>query len=153
MLWDYYFKNFIAHTLHLDRAEGISLKIMQAYLLQLREEKYALKRVVQLHVYTKVSYLQLAKITTVLRSLDQTYDMTTLIPSHLIDLVTAATSKFIDTILKWKNPLGTPELFSTFVVDHFFGGLAGAANAQTRPSSKENAINLENMLKWYQCYR
>ena len=153
-LWDHYFGDFIARTLHLESTEGISQRILRAFFVQLYEEKTILERVVQLHVYMDVYHLELAKMATVLRPLDQIQHVSKLTPNALSPIVMSPTKQLVDVVHKTRHPLGSPEHLSAFVVGHLFNALVGAAFGQCKsPTSRELVSNPAKMKMWYRAYR
>ena len=152
-IWNYYFSDFIARTLHLESREGISQRILRAFFLQLYDEKTALERAVQLHVYMNVYHLELAKMATVLRPLDRIQHVSRLAPNVLSPTVTSPTKQLVEVVQQTKHPLGTPEHLSAFVVGHLFSGLVGAAFGQKSPASPRLVNNPDRMLMWYKAYR
>ena len=153
-LWDFYFSDFIARTLHLERQESISQKILRAFFIQLYQEKTVLDRVVQLHVYMNVYHLELAKMATVLRPLDKIQSASKLCPNALSPLVVSPTRELVDVVRKTQHPLGSPEHLSAFVVGHLFNALVGAAFGQrSSPTSQALVSNPVQMLMWYRAYR
>ena len=97
-----------------------------------------------------VSHLQFAKMATIFRSLDQIYEVSQLAPSNLSHLVTSSTDRLVEIVQKTKYPLGTDEHLCSFVVDHLFSALVGAAFT---PDSEEVVDQCGNLLTWYQLYR
>ena len=153
VIWDYYFSDFIARTLHLESSEGISQRILRAFFIQLYEEKTTLERIAQLHVYMNVYHLELAKMATVLRPLDQIQHVSREAPNTLSPLVTSPTKQLVDAVHATRHPLGTPDHLSAFVVGHLFNGLVGAAFRHKSPTSPNLVNNPDKMLMWYKAYR
>ena len=155
-LWDYYFNDFIAHTLHLEaggRFEGITQRILKAFFSQLYQEA-TLERVVQLHVYINIYHLELAKMATVLRPLNRIQHVAKSTPNALSPLVASPTRELVDIVQKTQHPLGTPEHLSAFVVGHLFNALVGAAFGSTVSStSQELVTNPDKIQMWYKAYR
>ena len=153
-LWDYYFSDFIAHTLHLDSTDGISQRIMRAFFAQLDQERTVLERVVQLHVYMDVYHLELAKMATVLRPLDHIQHVAMSSSNTLSPFVTSPTIQLVDVVQKVEHPLGTPQHISAFVIGHLFNALVCAAFGQVKaPNSQEFVNNRGEMMMWYKEYR
>ena len=139
-LWDYYFNDFIAHTLHLEasgRFEGITQQILKAFFSKLYQEAM-LERVVQLHVYNNIYHLDLAKMATVLRTLNHI--------QHVARPVSSTLSPLVDT-QETQHSVGTPEHQSAFIVGHLFSALVEATTSQ------ELVTNGDKILMWYKAYR
>ena len=152
-IWGFYFSDFLACTLHLESSEGISQRILHAFFIQLHQEKTLLERVAQLHVYMNVYHLELAKMATVLRPLDQIQRVSHLVPNALTPQVVSPTKKLLEVVQQTQHPLGTPEHLSAFVVNHLFNALVGAAFGQKLPTSPQLVSHPEKMLTWYKAYR
>ena len=71
-LWQRYFNDLLLHKLRLGglRSEAISQQILYVFFGQLHEQG-AMIRVVSLHCYIHIYHLNLAKMATVLRPLNQ----------------------------------------------------------------------------------
>ena len=156
-VWDHYFNDFIAHTLHLDSGimyEGISQKILKAFFSQLYREASTLERVVQLHVYINVYHLELAKMATVLRPLNRIQHMAKSSPNVLSPLVASPTKELLDVVQRTQHPLGTPEHLSAFVISHLFNALVNTAFCNAQSSTPQNlASSPEKLIMWYKAYR
>ena len=155
-LWDYYFNDFIAHTLHLEasgRFEGITQQILKAFFSQLYQEA-TLERVVQLHVYINIYHLELAKMATVLRPLNRIQRVAKSAPNALSPLVASPTRELVDIVQKTQHPLGTPEHLTAFVVGHLFNALVGAAFGSAESSTSPALVtNPDKIQMWYKAYR
>ena len=153
-LWDYYFNDFIARTLHLEtggKFEGITQLILKAFFSQLYKEPTTLERVVQLHVYVSTYNLELAKMATVLRPLDRIQKVSQLVPNVLSPRLSSPTKELVETVEKTLHPLGTPQHLAAFIVGHLFDGLVGAAFG--KHISMELVPSPDQMLMWYKVYR
>jgi len=145
-LWDYYFNDFISHALHLEdscRFEDITQQILKAFFSKLYQEAM-LERVVQLHVYNNMYHLNLAKMATVLRTLNRIQHAARPASSTL-SLVDAQETQ---------HSVGTPEHQTAFVVGHLFNALVGAAFGSAESSTSPALVtNPDKIQMWYKAYR
>ena len=144
-LWEYYFNNLIFDTLHLDKTKGISNKMLRTFFTQLCKEKTVVAMVVHLHVHFRTTH-RLVKKATIFRCLDFIDEMSTLFPHDLSHIISSSAEQLIDKIKQRKNPLGTPQALTQYVVRHLFVSLTGAVKCQSQPSQNK-------LLRWYDSYR
>ncbi len=74
-LWNMYFNDFVLHKLRLDSedsAGGIAQQMLHTFMSELHSLK-ALERVINLHAYIHVCQLNLAKLASILRSLNKVH--------------------------------------------------------------------------------
>ena len=152
-LWECYFKNVIVQTLCLERTEGISHEILWTFFSKLCEEKTILMRAVRLHVHMSTSHL--VRKANIFRCLDQIAEMSTFALSQLSHINTHSKQKLMDMVkdLRNKNPLGTCESLSEFVISHLFNALVGAAYCHGTEYPWEPVKNMDTMVAWHDSYR
>ena len=151
IIWNCYFNDFIAQTLHVEVSKGISQDILRAFFTQLHD-KTMLERVAQLHIYINIFQLDLARMATVLRQLDHIQHVSCSGPNPISSLVKYSTKDLVDVVQQSLHPLGSPQYLIAFVVGHLFNGLMGAAFGETS-LSPALINNTEGMLTWYKAYR
>ena len=153
-IWDYYFSDFIAQTLHLEISDGITQDILRVFFIQRLKEKTMLERVADLHSFTNINHLDLAKLATVLRSLDQIKHVSGSVSNPLSPIVTSPTEQPVYVVRGKGHQLGLHEhIILTFVVSHLFHCLVGAVFGQKSPTLPILVSNPDKMLMWYMAYR
>ena len=134
-------------NLHLETSDGISEKMLDIIFLQYHKDMTVLKKFVHLHVFMTLYHPELARTTTILRSLDRIQRISMSV--HYIH-TPSPTDTFMAAVQE-RHGQGTPQDLSKFVIDHFFNILAAAAACM--PSSSQEQVDENNMLLWYEGYR
>lgn len=150
-IWKYYFSDFISSMLHLESTDGISQHILRAFFVELEQEKRILERLVQLHVYMDVYHFELAEMATILRPLDHIQHVENASFNAFSPNKISPSEELLDVVQQTKQPLGTAEHLSAFVVNHLFNALMGAVYGTAK--SPNSQCNPEKMLEWCKAYR
>lgn len=147
-LWQRYFDDFIRYKLRLNTGEGaISQEILKAFFGQLHQQEATI-RMINLHVYIRVYQLDLAKMATVLRPLDKLQQMARATPPAISPLESSPSKHLIKIVHETHQPLGTPEHFSTFIIDTLFNALVGTTYGQKTFGELTAKMGI-----WFKAYR
>lgn len=148
-LWQNYLEDFTHQKLRLEFGNsGISHKVVQAAFGKL-EERSAVQRVAVLHVYIHLHKLNLAKIVSILRPLDQIEKAKAVLPS-LTERITSP-SYLMESD---ENFLGCPETLSAFVINTLFSAIAGISmNCNPPDDPILEATEVQQITLWFKAYK
>ncbi len=150
-LWQHYFSDFTLRKLHLESGvegeSGITEQILICYFGQLHQQE-TVSRIVTLHAYIRVYQLDLARMATVLRPLNEIQKVARSVPDLISPLPTSPSRQFISAVRQTQHPLGTPEHLSAFIVNTLFHALVGSTYGPDKL-----AVILEKMTVWFKAYR
>lgn len=151
-LWQNYLEDFTHQKLRLEFGNsGISHKVLQAAFGKL-EERSALQRVAVLHVYIHLHKLNLAKIVSILRPLDQIERAKAVLPS--LTRGTRSPSHILHDMERNENFLGCPETLSAFIISTLFSAIAGICmNCTTPDDPKLGEREEQQIILWFKAYK
>jgi len=140
-LWDRYFLDFTHTKRHIEYVEdGISNPLLKAaFGGYVDEEEDVNHRLVLLHVVFHVRQLELAKLATLLRSLDRIKKMASTVPQPLKKTVE---DDYIEAAKQSRRIAGQEKDLAVFVIDTLFNTLEIACTTDER----------SNLLQWYHTY-
>ena len=151
-LWQNYLEDFTHQKLRLEFGNsGISQKVLQAAFGKL-EERSAIQRVAVLHVYIHLHKLNLAKIVSILRPLDQIEKAKAVLPSLTQGI--SSPSHILNDIESKGSFLGCPETLSSFIINTLFCAIAGiSVNCTTPDDPKLEEAEKQQIMLWFKAYR
>ena len=151
-LWQNYLEDFTHQKLRLEFGNsGISHKVLQAAFGKL-EERSAVQRVAVLHVYIHLHKLNLAKIVSILRPLDQIERAKAVLPS--LTRGTRSPSHILHDMESNENFLGCPETLSSFIISTLFSVIAGICmNCTTPDNPKLEEREEQQITLWFKAYK
>ncbi len=150
-LWQKYLEDFTRQKLRLEFGNtGISNKIYHAAFGKL-EKRTAIQRLALLHVYVHMHKVNLAKVVSILRPLDQIEVAVANLPSMPISSPTPsfdAESGGGDDILE------SSEALSTFIINSLFNAISGIGISCCSSLNPHVGKQEEQEIKvWFQAYR
>ena len=152
-LWQKYLEDFTHQKLRLEfGSTGISQKVLRAAFGNL-EERNVVQRLAVLHVYVNIHKLNLAKVVSILRPLEQIERAKAALPS-LVSRISSPTQSLLEEVEGSENLLGHPEALSVFVINTLFNAIAaiGMSCANTTdPQLEEREAG--QVKQWYMAYR
>ena len=145
-LWQNYLEDFTHQKLRLEFGNsGISDKVIQAAFGKL-EGRSAVQRVAVLHVYIDLHKLNLAKIVSILRPLDQIERAKAVLPSLTNN------SRF--NLENDDSFLGCPESLSAFIINTLFSAIAGIGMSCDTPDDPQlDETQLQQITVWFKAYK
>lgn len=151
-LWQKYLEDFTHQKLRLEFGNsGISHKVLRAAFGKL-EERSAIQRVAVLHVYIHLHKLNLAKIVSILRPLDQIEKAKAVLPS-LTEGISSPTHILSDIESKG-SLLDCPESLSSFIINTLFRVIAGISKNCTTPDNpKLEEVEEQQITLWFKAYK
>lgn len=151
-LWQNYLEDFTHQKLRLEFGNsGISHKVLRAAFGKL-EERSAIQRIAVLHVYIHLHKLNLAKIVSILRPLDQIEKAKAVLPS-LTERVSSP-SHILQDMEGDGNLLGCPETLSAFIISTLFSAIAGISmNCTTPDDPKLEETEVQQVKLWFKAYK
>ena len=151
-LWQNYLEDFTHQKLRLEfGSSGLSHKVLRASFGKL-EERSAVQRVAVLHVYIHLHKLNLAKIVSILRPLDQIEKAKAVFPS-LTERV-GSPSHILQEMESDGNLLGCPETLSAFIISTLFSAIAGISMSCTPPENpKLEETEVQQIMLWFKAYK
>lgn len=151
-LWQNYLEDFTHQKLRLEFGNsGISHKVLQAAFGKL-EERGAVQRVAVLHVYIHLHKLNLAKIVSILRPLDQIERAKAVFPS--LTEGARSPSQILHDMESNGNFLGCPETLSAFIINTLFSAIASICmNCTTPDDPKLEEREEQQITLWFKAYK
>ena len=151
-VWERYLSDFIHEKLHIARESThmdlhMSTEVLKAYFSKTMHETTPLKRFVHLHISVCVYELDFAKLSTILRTLNDITEValnaeTPLSPDRTLTLA----QKFLDSVKKTGKVVGTAEDFISFIVSALFSAMCGCISTSRDVEMKKK------LQQWYKTY-
>ena len=151
-LWQNYLEDFTHQKLRLEFGNsGLSHKVLRAAFGKL-EERSAVQRVAVLHVYIHLHKLNLAKIVSILRPLDNIEKAKAVFPSLTERM--GSPSHILQEMESDGNLLGCPESLSTFIINTLFSAIAGISMSCTPPDNPNlEETEIQQIMLWFKAYK
>lgn len=153
ILWQKYLEDFTHQKLGLEfGSTGISQKVLRAAFGNL-QERTVVQRLAVLHVYVHIHKLNLAKVVSILRPLEQIEKAKAVLPS-LTSRISSPSQSILEEVEDNENLFGHPEALSVFVINTLFNVIAtiGMSCANTTDPHLEES-EAGQVKQWYMAYR
>lgn len=152
-LWQKYLEDFTRQKLRLEfGSTGISHKILRAAFGKL-EKRNAIQRLALLHVYIHMHRVNLAKVVSILRPLDQIEVAVSVLPSLHSVPVSSPTHALIDES-ESQDVLESSEALSVFIINTLFNAISGIGMSCSSSLNPHVGTHEEQEIKvWFQAYR
>ena len=154
-MWQQYLEDFTRQKLRLEFGNtGISHKILRAAFGKL-EKRSAVQRLALLHVYVHMHKVNLAKVVSILRPLDQIEVAVSVLPSLHSVQVTSPTSRhgLLDQSGS-EDVLESSEALSVFIISTLFNAISGIGMSCSSSFNPHVGTREEQEIKvWFQAYR
>ena len=152
-LWNKYLEDFTHQKLHLEYgSSGISDKVLSAAFGKL-ENRSPVQRLAILHVYVHVHKLNLAKVVSILRPLDQVEDAVLTLTSMAVN-PPSSTQSLLDDVEDGSDLLGCSEALSSFIMNTLFNAIAGISMTYFAQGERElEGGEIEQVKLWFKAYK
>lgn len=152
-LWQKYLEDFTRQKLHLEFGNtGISHRILRAAFGKL-EKRSAVQRLALLHVYVHMHKVNLAKVVSILRPLDQIEVAVSVLPSLHSVQISSPKHAFLDKSGS-EDVLESSEALSVFVISTLFNAISGIGMSCSSSLNPHVGTREEQEIKvWFQAYR
>ena len=147
-VWERYFTDFIHEKLHIPRESTradihMSTEVLKAYFGKVLSMKDPLKRFAHLHITVNVFELDFAKLSTILRTLNEITEIALIAETPFSPDTLTLAGTFVDSVKKTRQVIGTAEDFTSFVVNSLFNAMCGTIAGEN--------IN-DKLNQWYRVY-
>ena len=152
-LWQQYLEDFTRQKLRLEFGNtGISHKILRAAFGKL-EKRNAVQRLALLHVYVHMHKVNLAKVVSILRPLDQIEVAVSVLPSLHSVQITSPNHALLDQSGS-EDVLESSEALSVFIISTLFNAISGIGMSCSSSLNPHVGTREEQEIKvWFQAYR
>ena len=157
-VWQRYFSDFIHQKLHIDSQPDLQLStgVLKAYFdkgMSLSAFP-TLTRFVRLHVAGNLYDVNFAKLSSVLRTLDnitETATSTEIPQSSAFSPTTtmAHAESFVMSVMKTGDVIGTPEDFSSYIIHALFNAMLGGVPGVV---DGDSSGSMDSLNQWYKAY-
>ena len=152
-LWQKYLEDFTRQKLRLEfGTTGISHRIIRAAFGRI-EKRSAIQRLALLHVYIHMHRINLAKVVSILRPLDQIQVAVSFLPSmHSVQMHTP--SHMLMDKSESEDVLESSEALSVFIINTLFNAISGIGMSCSSSLNPHVGTHEEQEIKvWFQAYR
>ncbi len=152
-LWQKYLEDFTRQKLRLEFGNtGISHKILRAAFGKL-EKRSAVQRLALLHVYIHMHKVNLAKVVSILRPLDQIQVAVSVLPSlHSVQITSPHHNPLVKS--SSEDVLESSEALSVFIISTLFNAISGIGMSCSGSIHPHVGTREEQEIKlWFQAYR
>ena len=152
-LWQKYLEDFTRQKLRLEFGNtGISHKILRAAFGRL-EKKSAIQRLALLHIYIHMHRVNLAKVVSILRPLDQIEVAVSFLPSLHSVQIYSPSHAIIDKPER-EDMLESSQALSVFIINTLFNAISGIGMSCSSSINPHVGTQEEQEIKvWFQAYR
>ena len=152
-LWQQYLEDFTRQKLRLEFGNtGISHKILRAAFRKL-EKCSAIQRLALLHVYVHMHKVNLAKVVSILRPLDQIEVAVSVLPSLHSVQISSPNHALLDQSSS-EDVLESSEALSVFIISTLFNAISGIGLSCSSSLNPVLGTREEQEIKvWFQAYR